>query len=128
MVKSLRVGIAGLGTIGTKVAQALDSEALPGLSLHAVSGRDAERTRLTAEKLTSRPRAVATEQLATHAEIVVDCAPSGTFASLARSVVDAGGTLVTVNAGALLRNLELVEIAKQTGGRIIVPTGALLGL
>jgi aspartate dehydrogenase len=128
MVKSLRVGVAGLGTIGTKVAHALDSGALPGLSLEAVSGRDAERTRLTAEKLASRPRVVATQQLAEHAEIVVDCAPSATFAGLARSVINAGRVLVTVNAGALLRNLDLIEVAKETGGRIIVPTGALLGL
>jgi aspartate dehydrogenase len=36
--------------------------------------------------------------------------------------------LVTVNAGALLQHLDLVERARETGGRIVVPTGALLGL
>jgi aspartate dehydrogenase len=128
MVKSLQVAVAGLGTIGTKVAQTLDAGSLPGMTLAAVSGRDVARTQAAAEKLASRPRVMATERLAEQAEVVVDCAPSAAFAGLARSVVEAGRTLVTVNAGALLKHLELVDAAKASGGRIIVPTGALLGL
>jgi aspartate dehydrogenase len=122
------VAVAGLGAIGAKVAAALDRDELTGLRLAAVSGRDPEKTRTTAARLRSSPVAVASEQLARHAEIVVDCAPSRAFAALARSVIEAGRLLITVNAGALLQQLDLVERAKVTGGRIMVPTGALLGL
>ena len=128
MVKRGSIAIAGLGAIGAKVAKALDSGAIPGLTLVAVAGRDAARTSAFAETLRAKPTADATEALARHAEIVVDCAPSAAFAGLARSVVEAGRTLVTVNAGALLQHLDLAERAKATGGRIVVATGALLGL
>jgi len=128
MVKRGSIAIAGLGAIGAKVARVLDSGAIPGLALAAVSGRDLGRTRRFAESLQTAPLTEATEALARHAEIVVDCAPSGVFAGLARSAVEAGRVLVTVNAGALLQHLDLVERAKATGGRIVVPTGALLGL
>src|SRR5260370_40963227 len=39
-----------------------------------------------------------------------------------------GRTLVTLRCGALLDNFDLVELARRQGGRILVPTGALLGL
>jgi aspartate dehydrogenase len=128
MVKPLRLAVAGLGTIGTKVANTVDSGGIPGLALVAVSGRDSARTNAAAAKFACRPRVAATDALAEHADLVVDCAPSAAFGGLAHSVVEAGRTLVTVNAGALLRHFDLVERAKATGGRIIVPTGALLGL
>jgi aspartate dehydrogenase len=123
----LRVAIAGLGTIGLKVARALDA-GIDGLSLVAVAGRDLGKTVGQAAALRCTPRVLDTAAIADAADIIVDCAPSSAFAALAASVVDAGKTLMTVNAGALLRHLDLVERAKATGGRIIVPTGGLLGL
>jgi aspartate dehydrogenase len=69
-----------------------------------------------------------TASLAGVADIVVDCAPSASFAALAVPVVEAGALLVTVNAGALLDHMHLVDRARETGARIVVPTGALLGL
>jgi len=128
MVKPLAVAVAGLGAIGTKVANTLDAGGIPGLALVAVSGRDPDKTHVVAAQLACKPDVAKTESLAARADIVVDCAPSAAFAGLARSVVVAGRVLVTVNAGALLQHLDLVEAAKATGGRILVPTGALLGL
>ncbi|QQS15144.1 MAG: aspartate dehydrogenase [Rhodospirillales bacterium] len=124
----MRVAVAGLGAIGWKVATALDA-GIDGLALAAVAGRDAAKTAAQAARLATRPEVVASAaDLPARADIVVDCAPSAAFAALARATVDAGRILMSVNAGALLRNLDLVERAKATGGRIIVPTGALLGL
>lgn len=122
-----RVAVAGLGAIGLKVAKALDA-GLPGLSLVAVAGRDRERTRGQVAGLKSKPQVLASGQLAEVADIIVDCAPSAAFAALAKSAVEAGRLLVSVNAGALLRHRDLIDRAAQTGARIIVPTGALLGL
>jgi len=122
-----RIAIAGLGAIGLKVAQALDA-GLPGLALVAVAGRDKSKTAAQAASLRCAPEVLDLAALADTADVIVDCAPSASFATLATSVVDAGRMLMTVNAGALLRHLDLVERAKATGARIVVPTGALLGL
>jgi aspartate dehydrogenase len=122
-----RVAIAGLGTIGLKVARALDA-GIDGLALVAVAGRDAAKTSAQAATLACRPAVLDSAALAGIADLVLDCAPSAAFADLADSVIGAGKTLMTVNAGALLRHPDLVERAKATGGRIIVPTGGLLGL
>jgi aspartate dehydrogenase len=39
-----------------------------------------------------------------------------------------GKQVIVLSAGALLMNMDLVDVARETGGRIIVPTGALIGL
>ena len=53
-------------------------------------------------------------------------------AQLVRSIVapfvSAGKTAVVLSAGALLDHDDLIELAKQHGGQIVVPTGALIGL
>ena len=48
--------------------------------------------------------------------------------SIAEPVLRAGKELIVLSVGALLDRLELVDLARATGGRITVPTGALLGL
>src|SRR5204863_6065170 len=48
--------------------------------------------------------------------------------SVATPAIEAGRMLVALSAGALLDHMELIERAAQTGARILVPTGALIGL
>ena len=124
---SLKIGIAGLGTIGMPVAQALH-EGIPGLALTAiVSGRaDVAERRLAAAGI-SIP-VVTVSELARMADVVVECAPARAFRSIAEPVLAAGRLLVTVSGAALLEAPDLVAHAQKHGGRIILVTGALLGL
>lgn len=123
----LRVAIAGLGAIGLKLAKALDA-GIPGLVLTAVAASDPESARTKIAGLRAKPAIATGPNLAGFADIVVDAAPSADFRPLAEATIGAGRVLMTVNAGALLSHLDLVDVARETGGRIIVPTGALLGL
>ena len=43
-------------------------------------------------------------------------------------MLEAGKAVMVLSAGALLARPHLMELAKEKGGQIIVPTGALLGL
>ena len=123
----LTVAIGGLGAIGLEVARALDS-GIPGLELVAVSARDRDKAARNLESF-RRPVPVAgLAELARRAEIVVECAPATVFAEVAEPAVEAGRTLVTVSCGALLERMDLIERARATGARILIPSGALLGL
>lgn len=125
--RSMRVAIGGLGAIGTAVARALDS-GIPGLELQAISAKDVERARHRIGALASKPRIVPLAQLADLADVVVECAPASVYDEVARPAVEAGKILVTMSSGALLSRNDLIERAKQTGARIIVPSGGILGL
>jgi aspartate dehydrogenase len=124
----MTVGVAGLGAIGLRVARALDAGAVPGLRLTAVSARDRARA---AEKLAdfrAAPPIVGLAELAALGEVVVECAAAAVFAEVAGPAIEAGRLLLPLSAGALLERMDLVERAAGTGARIVVPTGALIGL
>jgi len=50
------------------------------------------------------------------------------LAEIAEPFLRAGKVVIVLSAGALLVNEHLVALARQHGGQIVVPTGALLGL
>lgn len=123
----LRVAVAGLGAIGTRVVEALD-QGIDGLVLTAMSVRNPEKHRSRLAGLTRMPAVVPIEALVDVADIVIECAPSKLVRSIVAPFVASGKTAVVLSAGALLDNEDIVELAKQNGGQIVVPTGALLGL
>lgn len=122
----LSVAIAGLGAIGLDVARALD-RGIPGLRLAAVSVRDRAKAEANMAGFAAMPPIVALEALA-EADIVLECAPAAVFDAVALPAIEAGRILVPSSVGALLPRMHLVERARETGARIICPTGALLGL
>jgi len=123
----LRVAIAGLGPIGTKVAEALD-QGIDGMMLAAVSVQNPEKHRTWLGKMAATPAVLPIEQLSEAADIVIECAPGRLLRSIVAPFVGSGKTAVVLSAGALLDNEDLIALAKQNGGQIVVPTGALIGL
>lgn len=124
---NLRVAIAGLGPIGKKVAEALD-RGIDGLVLTAVSAQHPEKHRDWLGCLTTVPVILPIEKLVDVADIVIECAPARLVRSIVAPFVAAGKTAIVLSAGALLENDDLIGLAKQNGGQIVVPTGALIGL
>ncbi len=124
-----RVAIAGLGTVGFAVANALDDRAIDGLTLAAVAVRDVDKARRALAGLQRRPNIIpSVDELEARADIVLECAPSHLLPAIVRPFVEAGKTAVVLSCGALLDNEHLVAIARAHGGQIVVPTSALLGL
>ena len=120
------VAIGGLGAIGLKLARALD-EGVERLQLIAVAARDQAKAQANIEGFRTPPRLVSLAALA-EADIVVEAAPAAVFEQIACAAIEAGRIFVPASVGALLPRMHLVQRAKETGARIVVPTGALLGL
>ncbi len=124
----LTLAIAGLGAIGLRVATAVDAGTVPGIRLIAVSARDHARAAGRLADLKAPPRVVTLAELPGHADIVVECAPAAVFAEVAGPAIEHGRIFLPLSVGALLNHMNLAENAKLTGARIIIPTGALIGL
>ncbi len=122
-----RVAVAGLGAIGADVVRALD-QGIEGLTLVAVAAQSPAKHEGWLAELTSKPKVLPIAELADAADIVVECAPSKLVRSIVAPVVERGKTAVVLSVGALLQNEDLVDLAREHGGQIIVPTGALIGL
>ena len=126
--RPIRIAVAGLGAIGLEVARALDAGALPELVLAAVAARDLERARARCAEFRPSPAVLPAGELPELADVVVECAPAAAFPAIARPALEAGCTLVCVSVGALLDHMDYVDLAADRGGRILIPSGALLGL
>ncbi len=127
MRSDLRIAVAGLGAIGTRVVEAL-ARGIDGLVLSAVSVQSPEKHRSRLAGLTRPPAILPIAALVDVADIVIECAPSQLVRSIVTPFVSAGKTAVVLSAGALLEHDDLIALAKQHGGQIVVPTGALIGL
>src|SRR6202012_3258737 len=123
----LRVAIAGLGAIGREVAKALD-QGIDGLELAAVSAANIDKHRAWIDMLGKKPEALPIEALADVADIVIECAPSHLVRSIVAPAVSRGKIAIVLSVGALLQNEDLIALAREHGGQIVVPTGALIGL
>ena len=125
--KPFTVGVGGLGAIGLAVAKALDA-GIPGLVLTAVSARDKASAAQRVASFKSKPAVVDLAGLAELCDIVVECCPSKEFGAIMEPAIARGRIVLPLSVGALLERGDLIEKAKATGARLIVPTGALLGL
>ncbi|MDH3644055.1 MAG: aspartate dehydrogenase [Gammaproteobacteria bacterium] len=123
----LRVGIFGLGTIGRAVAARLD-QGIAGLQLVAVTSRDMHKAADAMTQFREPVPVVDSTELCERADVIVECAPATAFREIAEAALRRARIFVPLSVGYILQAPELIELARRKGARIIVPTGALLGL
>lgn len=123
----LRIAIAGLGAIGKVVAEKT-LRSLPGCRLVAASARNAERARKYLDSLGSDAPILPLRELPEVADLVVEAMPASAFDELADATLKRGRILLVISVGALVSRPHLFDMAKEYGGRILAPTGALIGL
>jgi aspartate dehydrogenase len=123
----LRIGLAGLGAVGLDVAKRLIA-GVPGLTLSAVAVRDIEKARRALPQVGDSISVRKATTLADDCDVVVECLPPALFREVAISAIDKGRIFMPLSVAQLLENGDLIERARQNGARILVPTGALIGL
>lgn len=123
----LNVGIAGLGAVGLDVAKRLIA-GIPGLKLVAVAVRDADKARRALPQVGDNIPVRKATELADDCDVVVECLPPALFREVAISAIDKGRIFMPLSVAQLLENDDLIERARLKGARILVPTGALIGL
>src|SRR5262249_13339841 len=122
-----RVAIGGLGAIGRVVARKL-ADGIPGLVLACAAARDHGKAQPWLDAQRVPCRLVDPELFPLNAALAIECARAAVLERICRPMLEAGKQVMVLSAGALLPRPELIELAKQRGGQIMVPTGALLGL
>jgi aspartate dehydrogenase len=125
-MKTYRVGIAGFGAIGKALVEALD-HGIDGIRLTAIAVRDPSRPP-DLKQCANPPLVTTIEGLEPHCDIVIECAPARLLPAIAEPFLRAGKKVVVLSSGALLRHPELLDLAKQHGGQILIPSGAIVGL
>ncbi len=116
--KLIKIGVAGTGALGSIVAKAL-MKGMNGYELIGVS--DIKSPDFTVPLMSF-------EDLADKADMVVECLPPAAVPALAKTVLAKGKTLILISACTVILYPDILHWAKKGPGRIIVPSGALVGL
>jgi aspartate dehydrogenase len=122
---ALSIGIAGLGAVGLGVARRIVA-GIDGLTLRAVAVRDADKARRALDG--AAVRYGTPKDLADDCDLVIESLPPALFRDVAIPAIDRGRLFMPLSVGQLLEHWDLVERARVADARILVPTGALIGL
>lgn len=115
----IKVGVAGVGAIGSAVCKGL-SQGIGPYTLEAVSD-------VRADFALSVPNLDFTDLVA-RCDLLIECLPPGIAPEFIRLVLQSGKDVIVISSAALLIHSDILDIHKQSTSRIIVPSGALVGL
>lgn len=116
-----KVGVAGIGAIGNAVCKALqDGSGITGYKLHAISD--------ISDKPQWNVPNLDFGQLALECDLVIECLPPQIVPELTSHVLAANCDIVIISSCALLMFPEILEQSQSSRSRILVPSGALIGL
>jgi aspartate dehydrogenase len=126
-MKPLSIAIAGLGAIGGGiVAEIARSE--PDIHIAAVAARDEAKARSLLLTHRVSARILPLTEVPQVADIVIECLPATEFDTIADATLAAGKGLMVLSVGQLARREDLIPAFRARNQRLIVPTGAILGL
>jgi aspartate dehydrogenase len=124
----MKVGIVGTGAIGSEVARA--ASAMDGVAEVVLFDIDPDATL----QLRSLPRtrvAPSAAALVDAVDLVVECANKGVVQTTVRDALAKGKKVMLLTIGAMADDAlraELVSLATRHGGKIYLPSGAVMGV
>jgi aspartate dehydrogenase len=97
-------------------------------TIAGVNSRDEARARAFLDTLAPAPPYLSVPELVERADLIVEAAGGHVVPELAALAFAAGKDLLVISVGALLDHPEVMQRARETGCRLIVPSGAIAGL
>ena len=114
-----KVGVAGIGAIGAAVCKALN-EGIEGYELTAISDIQ-DRPEWNVPNITFK-------EMAQKCDLIIECLPPQIVPKLCDPVLKHGKELMIISSCALLLYPDILKSHALSTSRIIVPSGALIGL
>jgi aspartate dehydrogenase len=126
-MNTLSIAIAGLGAIGGGIVAEIARHE-PDITIAAVAARDEAKAQALLETHRVNARILPLIELPQAADIVIECLPASSFDTIADATLAAGKGLMVLSVGQLARREDLIPAFRARNQRLIVPTGAILGL
>lgn len=126
--RRVKVGIVGCGAIGAEVARAAST--MPGVDELWLWDVDPDALRVL-RKLPRTKAAASGADLVKKADLVVEAANKGVVAKEVRQALTLGKKVLLLTVGALADDklrADLESLARSKGGKIFVPSGAVMGV
>lgn len=121
------IGIVGCGAIGRALLKAVEAGKL-AVSVAAVTSRTEKSARAFLSTLRDPPPYLDRAHLIVNSDLIIEAAGGAVVPGLAGEVFAAGKDLMVISVGALLDHPEIIGKSRESGCRLLVPSGAIAGL
>jgi len=121
------IGIVGCGAIGKAILLAVDRGEID-VDVAGVCSRTASTAQAFMDSLEHDWPVLSQAALIAEADLVVEAAGGDVVPQLAKATFDAGKDLMLISVGALVRHPEIMDRSRETGCRLLMPSGAIIGL
>ena len=130
-MKKLRIGIVGCGAIGGSLAGSIIKDFRGQASLQALYDLNRERAEDLVKKLSLDKKTVVKDliRLISKSDLIIEAASAHDSLRIAKSAVSRRKDILILSVGGLVNGIkELRAMAKRTGSRIYIPSGAIAGI
>ncbi len=124
---NLRIGLVGCGAIGRALAKGVEQEGFPA-ELAGLTSRTREKAESLSAELVSSPPVLDLPDLLAASDLIVEAVSPESARSVIEQTLRADRDILVLTVGALILHPELLELSRERGRVIHVPSGAIVGL
>ena len=128
MSHKTRFVIAGFGNVGRQVAKYVVRDETRQLEIAAIVARDRTKARTDARELGLDVPLVDATEAPGHAPVIVEAGTHDSFREIVEPGLRVGAHVIVVSAGALVTNLDLIDLAEERCATLQIANGTLPGL
>ena len=127
--RRLKIGIIGCGTIGSRLAQAIEKNFRDKAKLIAICDILPEKTNALEHSLRDDVAVLSMDALIGRSDLVIETASVEAASEVATKALTLGKSVMIMSTGGLLgREEELLSLAEKNSSCLYLPSGAILGL
>ena len=127
-MKPLRVGIIGLGAIGSRLVEILAKEFQDEARVAFLCDLKKNRIQEIKSKWAPAARALSWNSLVDRSDLVIEAASQEVALSIAKRALQQDKQVLILSVGGLLAWNGLTQIVEKTRGHLWIPSGALAGV
>ena len=124
----VRVGLVGCGTIGSQLALTLHRDYRHVARVIALHDQDRTQAETLARRLIPRPSIVPLSTLLRRSHLVIEAASVDVASRVVRQALRLHCSMLVMSVGGLLRDRTWQRLARRSGVKVYIPSGALAGL
>ncbi len=122
------IGLVGCGTIGTKLAQEIQSRFRGIARLSGIYDCDPQKAIRLSHRLSAPVPFLSPREIVARCSIIIEAASSQAVGELLPHVIRHRKVILVMSTGGLLKQRKLLEKARRLKIPIYLPSGALVGL
>ncbi|MBU0683158.1 MAG: DUF108 domain-containing protein, partial [Candidatus Omnitrophica bacterium] len=128
MMENKTIGIIGAGAIGKCLAEYAESHLNRFINQLILFDSDIDKMKTLADKLNNVEIATSMKDLVEKSDLVIEAASAGAVSAIFENVLREGKDLMVMSIGGLLGNEDYLDMARNKGLIVILPSGAIAAI